>query len=64
MAQANREVITPRPTRLSSLFENPALRTAFRRAEGSGVVFVVPPPRPLVLAGGAAALNGEGGGNG
>lgn len=40
---------------LSSMFSNPALRAAFRRAEGdNGAAFAVPAPKHPVLTGGAA----------
>jgi hypothetical protein len=44
---------------IARLFSDPTLRTAFRRAEDSGldasITFAVPPDRPNALTGGAAA---------
>ena len=47
---------TESTTKLSELFCDPFLRAAFARAErDSGNAFAINPPRPLNLAGGAAA---------
>lgn len=41
--------------KLSSLFTNPALKSAFERAEkDNGAAFALPAPKAPVLAGGAA----------
>lgn len=59
MPQAVSDHTTSRPIRLSQLFADPVLRTAFRRAEDTGlgfsIDFATPPERPRCLDGGAAA---------
>jgi hypothetical protein len=55
MAQADIDNITRGVIPLSTLFTDPFLRDAFRRAEdGDSMTFAVPPTRPRMLGGGAA----------
>jgi hypothetical protein len=52
MAQADSK---PTTSRLSSLFRDPLVADAFRRAErDNGKAFAIVPVRPITLAGGAA----------
>jgi hypothetical protein len=52
MAQADSK---PTTSRLSSLFRDPLVRSAFERAErDNGNAFAVIPQNPVILAGGAA----------
>jgi hypothetical protein len=55
MAQADSQTTT---IRLSSLFRDPLVRSAFERAarpeRDSGAAFAIVPPNPVTLAGGAA----------
>jgi hypothetical protein len=54
MAQADRVHSTRASTRLSPLFTDPLVRSAFRRAEDEGHAFAIPSPSPDLLKGGAA----------
>jgi hypothetical protein len=55
MAQAAHDPIISGPVRLSSLFTDPLIRDAFRRAErDAGAAFAVPAPSPHLIPGGAA----------
>jgi hypothetical protein len=57
MARATRDDIIIGPIPLSSLFTDPRVRDAFRRAERDhGAAFAVPAPSPHLLGGGAAEL--------
>jgi hypothetical protein len=56
MARADRDVITSRMIPLSTLFTDPVLRAAFRRAEDADSMFAVPPAKPRTLDGGAAEV--------
>ena len=54
MAQADSNHTT---SRLSSLFRDPLVADAFRRAErDNGEAFAIMPTRPVILKGGAVAL--------
>ena len=51
-------ILNAAPSRLSSLFTNPAVKAAFERAEhDNGAALVVPAPRgPRVIGGASASL--------
>lgn len=56
MARANRDLSISREIPLSTLFTDPMVRDAFRRAEeGNSLAFALSPVRPCTLDGGAIA---------
>jgi hypothetical protein len=55
MARAKNDFTAFHAIPLSTLFTDPLVRDAFRRAEdGDSMIFAVPPARPRTLDGGAA----------